>query len=140
MPFTGEGAQDLHPLFRVLQIVPAELAVEFVRVACGESPAAQALQVGVTHHGFDQPLAETVRAIFFVNKNIAEIRKDGVIADFDSAELMLRSFIQKVKKGVFNPRIAIGIPSGVTGCASDHFVSFISNRIGGLVSLIDRNN
>jgi rod shape-determining protein MreB len=41
--------------------------------------------------------------------------KDGVIADFDSAELMLRSFIQKVKKGVFNPRIAIGIPSGVTG-------------------------
>ena len=25
--------------------------------------------------------------------------KDGVIADFDSAELMLRSFIQKVKKG-----------------------------------------
>ena len=41
--------------------------------------------------------------------------KDGVIADFESAELMLRSFIQKVKKGVFNPRIAIGIPSGVTG-------------------------
>ncbi len=41
--------------------------------------------------------------------------KDGVIADFDSAEIMLRFFIQRVRKGVLNPRIAIGIPSGVTG-------------------------
>jgi rod shape-determining protein MreB len=41
--------------------------------------------------------------------------KDGVIADFDSAEMMLRAFIQRVKHGIFNPRIAIGIPSGVTG-------------------------
>ncbi len=41
--------------------------------------------------------------------------KDGVIADFDAAEMMLRAFIQRVKHGIFNPRIAIGIPSGVTG-------------------------
>lgn len=41
--------------------------------------------------------------------------RDGVIADFDAAEMMLRAFIQRVKRGVFNPRIAIGIPSGVTG-------------------------
>ena len=41
--------------------------------------------------------------------------KDGVIADFDAAEMMLRAFIQRVRHGIFNPRIAIGIPSGVTG-------------------------
>jgi rod shape-determining protein MreB and related proteins len=41
--------------------------------------------------------------------------RDGVIADFDAAEMMLRAFITKVKRGLFNPRIAIGIPSGVTG-------------------------
>jgi rod shape-determining protein MreB and related proteins len=42
--------------------------------------------------------------------------KDGVIADFDAAEMMLRAFIIKAKRrSVFNPRIAIGIPSGVTG-------------------------
>ncbi|AFY70497.1 rod shape-determining protein MreB [Thalassoporum mexicanum PCC 7367] len=41
--------------------------------------------------------------------------RDGVIADFDYAEMMLRAFIQRVKRGIFNPRIAIGIPSGVTG-------------------------
>ncbi len=40
--------------------------------------------------------------------------RDGVIADFGAAEMMLRAFIQRVKKGIFNPRIAIGIPSGVT--------------------------
>ncbi len=41
--------------------------------------------------------------------------RDGVIADFEAAEMMLRAFIQRVKRGIFNPRIAIGIPSGVTG-------------------------
>jgi rod shape-determining protein MreB and related proteins len=42
--------------------------------------------------------------------------KDGVIADFDAAEMMLRAFIIRAKRrSVFNPRIAIGIPSGVTG-------------------------
>lgn len=41
--------------------------------------------------------------------------KDGVIADFDAAEMMLRAFIIRAKRrSVFNPRIAIGIPSGVT--------------------------
>ncbi|MGQ9866265.1 MAG: rod shape-determining protein [Pseudanabaenaceae cyanobacterium] len=40
--------------------------------------------------------------------------RDGVIADFGAAEMMLRSFIKRVKKGIFNPNIAIGIPSGVT--------------------------
>jgi len=40
--------------------------------------------------------------------------RDGVIADFGAAEMMLRSFIKRVKKSIFNPHIAIGIPSGVT--------------------------
>lgn len=43
--------------------------------------------------------------------------RDGVIADFDSAELMLKHFIQRVHEGrtLVSPRIVIGIPSGVTG-------------------------
>lgn len=51
-------------------------------------------------------------------KDILAVRplKDGVIADFDAAEMMLRAFIIKAKRrSVFNPRIAIGIPNGVTG-------------------------
>jgi len=42
--------------------------------------------------------------------------KIGVIADFDAAEQMIKTFIQKCNegKGIVAPRIVIGIPSGVT--------------------------
>ncbi|MDY6802476.1 MAG: rod shape-determining protein [Cyanobacteriota bacterium] len=43
--------------------------------------------------------------------------RDGVIADFDTAEIMLKHFIRRVHGGssLVAPRIVIGIPSGVTG-------------------------
>ncbi|MBW4539614.1 MAG: rod shape-determining protein [Myxacorys chilensis ATA2-1-KO14] len=51
--------------------------------------------------------------------NVIALRplRDGVIADFDTAELMLKHFIQRVNEGkaLVSPRIVIGIPSGVTG-------------------------
>jgi rod shape-determining protein MreB len=42
--------------------------------------------------------------------------KDGVIADFDQTEQMLRGFIRKVVRhnALFGPRVVVGIPSGVT--------------------------
>ncbi|MGI9950879.1 rod shape-determining protein [Moorellaceae bacterium AZ2] len=42
--------------------------------------------------------------------------KDGVIADFDVTQSMLRYFIQKaIPKGFFvRPRVVVGVPSGVT--------------------------
>jgi rod shape-determining protein MreB len=50
--------------------------------------------------------------------NIVAIRpmKDGVIADFDITERMLRYFIQKVhnRKRLASPRVAISVPSGIT--------------------------
>ena len=50
--------------------------------------------------------------------NIVAIRpmKDGVIADFEVAEAMLRHFIRKVhnRRSLVRPRIIICIPSGVT--------------------------
>ena len=50
--------------------------------------------------------------------NIRAVRplRDGVIADFDAAEQMIKTFIQKCNegKGLLAPRIVIGIPSGVT--------------------------
>jgi len=50
--------------------------------------------------------------------NIVAIRplKDGVIADFDTTEKMLRYFVQKVHKNVAfaRPRIVICVPSGIT--------------------------
>jgi rod shape-determining protein MreB len=49
--------------------------------------------------------------------NIIAIRplKDGVIADFQVTEAMLRHFIRKVNKGRRNnPRVVIAVPSGIT--------------------------
>jgi rod shape-determining protein MreB len=42
--------------------------------------------------------------------------KDGVIADFDLVEEMLKHFIKKVQKypTFFRPRAVIGVPSGIT--------------------------
>lgn len=51
--------------------------------------------------------------------NIIALRplRDGVIADFDTAEIMLKYFITRVNEGkqLVAPRVVIGIPSGVTG-------------------------
>jgi rod shape-determining protein MreB len=50
--------------------------------------------------------------------NIAAVRpmKDGVIADFEVTEAMLRYFITKVhnRQTLVKPRIIIGVPSGIT--------------------------
>lgn len=52
-------------------------------------------------------------------ENILAIRplRDGVIADFDLAEAMLKYFINKVhdRRFLVHPRMVIGIPSGATG-------------------------
>jgi rod shape-determining protein MreB len=42
--------------------------------------------------------------------------KDGVIADFGKATLMIESFLNRVRKGfsLRSPRIVIGVPSGIT--------------------------
>ena len=50
--------------------------------------------------------------------NITAIRplKDGVIADFDVTEQMLRHFIKQVHSNRFaHPRVVVCVPSGVTG-------------------------
>ena len=51
--------------------------------------------------------------------NITAIRplQDGVIADFEVAEAMLKQFIIKVtdRHNFFKPRMIIGVPSGITG-------------------------
>jgi len=62
---------------------------------------------------------EAKRMIGRTPANIIAVRplKDGVIADFDVTERMLRYFIQKVHRraGLAKPRIVIAVPSGITG-------------------------
>ena len=69
-----------------------------------------------------RPLAVGVEAKRMIGRtpnHIQAIRplKDGVIADFDVCEEMLRYFIHKVSSGRWGPkpRMVICVPSGITG-------------------------
>ncbi|GJL70083.1 MAG: rod shape-determining protein [Nitrospirales bacterium] len=61
---------------------------------------------------------EAKRMIGRTPGNLTAIRpmREGVIADFDMTESMLRHFIQKVHRGgtLLRPRIIIGVPSRIT--------------------------
>ncbi|MBC7374868.1 MAG: rod shape-determining protein [Frankiales bacterium] len=62
---------------------------------------------------------EAKRMIGRTPANIVAIRplRDGVIADFETTERMLRYFIQKVHRRRYftKPRIVVCVPSGITG-------------------------
>jgi rod shape-determining protein MreB len=62
---------------------------------------------------------EAKRMIGRTPGNIVAVRplKDGVIADFDVTERMLRYFIQKVHRRTYlaKPRLVVAVPSGITG-------------------------
>jgi len=72
-------------------------------------------------HGREKILAVGLEAKEMIGKtpgNIKAIRpmRDGVIADFNVTEMMIRYFIEKVhnRKGLFSPRIIICVPFGLT--------------------------
>src|SRR5213076_603586 len=68
-----------------------------------------------------RPLAVGVEAKRMIGRTPAHIQairplKDGVIADFEICEKMLRYFIQKVHQRRWaKPRMVICVPSGITG-------------------------
>lgn len=63
--------------------------------------------------------AEAKRMIGRTPSNIRPVRplRDGVIADFEMTERMLRYFIRKVhrRRGFAKPRLVVCVPSGTTG-------------------------
>jgi rod shape-determining protein MreB len=68
-----------------------------------------------------KPLAFGTEAKKMLGRTPGEIEairpmKDGVIADFDLVEHMLKHFIRKVQRypSFFRPRAVIGVPSGIT--------------------------
>ena len=79
-------------------------------------PSVVAVQAGTNH-----VLAvgtEAKRMLGRTPGNIVAIRplRDGVIADFEVTEAMLRHFIQKVhnRRNMVSPRVVVAVPSGIT--------------------------
>lgn len=65
-------------------------------------------------------------------ENIEIIRpmKDGVIADFDTTEIILKSFIKKIKpKRISKPNILICSPSSITGVEKNALIE-MAERLG----------
>src|SRR5258706_5623274 len=62
--------------------------------------------------------AEAKRMLGKTPANIQAVRplRDGVIADFEVTQAMIKYFIRKVhnRRSLLHPRIVIGIPSGIT--------------------------
>lgn len=86
---------------------------------CINEPSVVAIQYD--KHGREKILAVGTEAKEMVGKtpgNIKAIRpmKDGVIADFEVTEMMIRYFIEKAhkRKSFFSPRIIICVPYGLT--------------------------
>ncbi|MBD3792650.1 MAG: rod shape-determining protein [Campylobacterales bacterium] len=86
---------------------------------CINEPSVVAIQYD--KHGREDILAVGQEAKDMVGKtpgNIKAIRpmRDGVIADFNVTEMMIRYFIEKVhnRKGLFSPRVIICVPYGLT--------------------------
>src|SRR6185437_8999523 len=78
-------------------------------VVAVDTKTKRALAVGVEAKAMVGKTPETIVAV--------RPLKDGVIADFDTVEMMLHYFIRKVHVQRFmapHPRVVVGIPSGVT--------------------------
>lgn len=89
---------------------------------CGRGVVLEEPSVVAIDQISNQPLAvgsEAKRMLGRTPGNVVAVRplRDGVIADFERAELMLKHFMRQVHggKNLFAPRVVIGIPSGVTG-------------------------
>lgn len=107
-PFGRDMAVDLGTANTKVHVKGRGLVLMEPSVVAIEKDAGRILAVG----------SEAKRMLGRTPGNIVAIRplKDGVIADFDVTESMLRYFIQRVHKRRFavRPRVVVCVPSGVT--------------------------
>jgi rod shape-determining protein MreB len=106
--FSQDMAIDLGTSSTLIYIKGKGIVLNEPSVVTIESHSKKVLAVG----------EEAKRMIGRTPGNLTAIRpmREGVIADFDMTERMLRHFIQKVHRGgtLIRPRIIIGVPSRIT--------------------------
>src|SRR3990172_8502530 len=108
MPISRDMAVDLGTANTLVHVKGRGIVLVEPSVVAYDKQSGKILSVG----------SDAKRMIGRTPGNIVAIRplKDGVIADFDVTESMLRYFIQKVHRRRFavKPRVVICVPSGVT--------------------------
>jgi rod shape-determining protein MreB len=107
-PFARDMAIDLGTATTLVHVKGRGIVLNEPSVVAIDRDTSRILAVGM----------EAKRMLGRTPGNIVAIRplKDGVIADFDVTEAMLRYFIQKVHPQTFliKPRVVVCVPSGVT--------------------------
>ncbi|MDI6715407.1 MAG: rod shape-determining protein [Actinomycetota bacterium] len=108
MPFSRDMAVDLGTANTLVHVKGKGIVLVEPSVVAYDKQSGKILAVGI----------DAKRMIGRTPGNIVAIRPlmDGVIADFDVTEAMLRHFIQKVhnRKWGVRPRVVVCVPSGVT--------------------------
>src|SRR3989337_1713175 len=106
--FSNDLAIDLGTANTVIYVKGKGIVLSEPSVVAIKKGTAQVLKVG----------KEAKEMLGRTPGSIVAIRplKDGVIADFDVTEQMIRAFIVKIhnRKALVRPRIIIGVPSGIT--------------------------
>src|SRR6266498_776137 len=69
----------LHEALGPLQLRKAVLAVEAMCVFRSQYPAAEALQVGMRHHDFQQPFAQSLTAKWLQDEDIGHISERRIV-------------------------------------------------------------
>ncbi|MEM9137522.1 MAG: rod shape-determining protein [Cyanobacteria bacterium P01_F01_bin.42] len=102
-------AIDLGSVNTLAYVVNQGIVLNEPSVVAVDKATQQALAVG----------EEAKQMLGKIPGNVAVInpRQDGVIADCDNAELMLKQFLQRVHGGqnLIAPRLVVGTPTGATG-------------------------
>ena len=126
-------------LFSFTQSIALDLGTANTVILCDDKIVVDEPSVVALDRRTEKMIAVGERAKLMYEKenpNIRTVRplRDGVIADFNACEQMIRGLVKKVNKGrrLFTPslRMVIGVPSGATDVETE--IAVIS--LGGIVS------
>ncbi|MCO6431243.1 MAG: rod shape-determining protein [Deltaproteobacteria bacterium] len=106
--FSNDMAMDLGTANTLIYIRNRGIVLNEPSVVAVAEDTGQALAVG---HAAKDMFGKTSRSVRCVRP-----MKDGVIADFAMTSLMIKYMLNQVKRRwtIYNPRIVIGVPSGIT--------------------------
>lgn len=106
--FSNDMGIDLGTASILVYIKGQDIVLREPSVVAMERETKQVLAIGM----------EAKRMLGKTPSNIIAVRplRDGVIADFEATERMIRYFIKKVhnRRTLLHPRVVIGVPSGIT--------------------------
>lgn len=106
--FSNDMGIDLGTASVLVYIKGQDIVLREPSVVAMEKDTKDVLAIGI----------EAKRMLGKTPANIVAVRplRDGVIADFEATEKMIRYFIKKIhnRRTLLHPRVVIGVPSGIT--------------------------